>query len=123
MDMDSVGSAIREGRHQKGWSQEQLGKAVGLPQSHIAKIEAGADIQISTLNKLAHALGLYVQLAPSLRESFLHPAPLSRVAAARDYGIDLGQLYASIRKPPSERLQSAVESARGLAELKATFRT
>lgn len=123
MDMDSIGSAIHASRRQKGWSQEQLGKAVGLPQSHIATIEAGADLQMSTLNKLAHALGLQIQLTPSLRESFLHPARSSRVAAARDYGIDLGQLYASIRKSPSERLQSAVESARGLAELKAAFRT
>ena len=123
MEMGSIGSAIRAGRRQKGWSQEQLGKAVGLPQSHIAKVEAGADIQVSTLSKLAHALGLHIQLTPSLRESFLHPAPSSRIAAARDYGVDLGQLYASIRKSPSERLQSAVESARGLAELKAALRT
>ncbi len=45
-------------------------------------------------------------------EKLLDPRPGSRIAAARDFGIDLTLLVAKLRKTPQERideLQSAME--------------
>lgn len=43
-------------RLQKGLSQLQLAKKLGIPQSHISKIEAGKiDIKLSTFVQLARA--------------------------------------------------------------------
>lgn len=48
---------LRQLRMSKGYSQEQLAKAMKTSQAHIAKLEAGpADVQLSTLKKLASAL-------------------------------------------------------------------
>jgi transcriptional regulator with XRE-family HTH domain len=52
-------------RRKLGFSQRELGKKVGIPQSHISKIEKGeVDVQISSLMELARVLGLEVMLIP-----------------------------------------------------------
>jgi hypothetical protein len=57
-------------------------------------------------------------------ERLRHPAPGSRIAAARDYGIDLTLLIENLRLTPEERidkLQSAMdafEEIRGAARLR-----
>jgi transcriptional regulator with XRE-family HTH domain len=55
-----VGQKIKEARLQKGLTQEELGKIVGLQKSAIAKYENGRVVNIkrSTLQKLALALDL-----------------------------------------------------------------
>ena len=46
-------------------SQRELGERVGLPQTHISKIEKGAtNIRLATLIELARALDLEVELIP-----------------------------------------------------------
>ena len=46
-------------------SQRELGERVGLPQTHISKIEKGAtNIRLATLMELARALDLEVELIP-----------------------------------------------------------
>ena len=53
-------------RAKKGYTQKQLSEATGIDQSDISKIERGvANPSISTLNKIAMALGmqLYVSIA------------------------------------------------------------
>lgn len=46
-------------RLQKGWSQKELAAQLGTSQSYIARLEAGAiDPQVSTLTRLAAALGI-----------------------------------------------------------------
>jgi transcriptional regulator with XRE-family HTH domain len=57
--------ALRAARTARGLSQRALAARVGLPQSHISKIESGSvDIQLSSLVELARALGLELQLVP-----------------------------------------------------------
>ena len=55
-----IGLKIKEARLQKGLTQEELGKIVGLQKSAIAKYENGRVVNIkrSTLQKLALALDL-----------------------------------------------------------------
>ena len=44
-------------RLRNGWSQKELAHRVGTSQSYIARLEAGEiDPQVSTVNRLAHAL-------------------------------------------------------------------
>ena len=55
-----LGQKIKQARIQKGLTQEELGKIVGLQKSAIAKYENGRVVNIkrSTLQKLAKALDL-----------------------------------------------------------------
>ncbi|MBV8685976.1 MAG: helix-turn-helix transcriptional regulator [Alphaproteobacteria bacterium] len=60
-----VGDGLRDARVAKGLTQRELGERVGLPQSHISKIEQGAvDLQFSSLSELARALDLELKLVP-----------------------------------------------------------
>ena len=62
----AVGEAVLSARAKKGYTQKQLSEATGIDQSDISKIERGvSNPSISTLNKIAVALGmqLYVSIA------------------------------------------------------------
>ncbi|EIM31035.1 MULTISPECIES: helix-turn-helix domain-containing protein [Microvirga] len=60
-----IARALKDARANKGLSQATLGGLVGLPQSHISKIESGAvDLQLSSLIELARVLDLDVRLVP-----------------------------------------------------------
>jgi transcriptional regulator with XRE-family HTH domain len=118
MEALQFGNIVRNARLAAGLSQEDLGRAAGIPQSHVAKIEAGADVRSSTLARVLGSLGCRVEIRreePS--ELFLAPPRGSRIAAAQHYGVDLGQLYAGFSMSPAERLEAAARSANGLAEL------
>jgi transcriptional regulator with XRE-family HTH domain len=60
-----IAASIRQARKDKGLTQRELGQRVGLPQSHISKIESGVvDLQLSSLAEIARALDLEVKLVP-----------------------------------------------------------
>lgn len=62
----AVGETVLAARAKKGYTQKQLSEMTGIDQSDISKIERGvANPSISTLNKIALALGmqLYVSIA------------------------------------------------------------
>jgi transcriptional regulator with XRE-family HTH domain len=60
-----IARALKDARSKKGISQAALGTLVGLPQSHISKIENGAvDVKLSSLIELARVLDLDVRLVP-----------------------------------------------------------
>jgi transcriptional regulator with XRE-family HTH domain len=62
---DKLVEELREARHRQGLSQTELGRRVGLPQSHISKIEkGGSDLKLSSLIEIARALSLEVKLIP-----------------------------------------------------------
>ena len=71
--------ALKEARLARGLSQAELGAMVGLPQSHISRIESGAvDVGISALLEISRSLGLEpiavpASLVPAVR-SLLRPA-------------------------------------------------
>lgn len=68
-------------------SQRSLGERVGLPQSHISKIEGGAvDLKLSSLIELARALDLDVVLVP--RKSLRAVEAIISAHAARDAASD-----------------------------------
>ena len=62
----AVGEAVLAARAKKDYTQKQLSEMTGIDQSDISKIERGvSNPSISTLNKIAVALGmqLYVSIA------------------------------------------------------------
>jgi HTH-type transcriptional regulator/antitoxin HipB len=63
--LKSIATLIKRAREDKGLSQRALGERVGLPQSHLSKIESGAvDLQTSNLMQIARALDLELTLIP-----------------------------------------------------------
>ncbi len=66
--IQDIAEALQAARKKKGMSQRALSKRVGLPQSHLSRIENGAvDLQLSSLIELARALGLELVLVPRHR--------------------------------------------------------
>ena len=60
-----LANTLKATRETKGFSQRELSKKTGMPQSHISKIENGAvDLRLSSLVELARALELEVMLVP-----------------------------------------------------------
>lgn len=63
--IEEIAASIREARIAKALTQNALGQRVGLPQSHISKIEKGAvDLKLSSLVEIARALELEIMLVP-----------------------------------------------------------
>jgi HTH-type transcriptional regulator / antitoxin HipB len=64
-EIEDIAKALKQARQANGMSQRALGERVGLPQTHISKIEKGAtNIRLATLIELARALDLEVELIP-----------------------------------------------------------
>ncbi len=62
---DTVRSEITAARKLRGWSQAELGKRVGLPQTHISGIEAGKTVpRFDTLLDLVRVLDRDLVMVP-----------------------------------------------------------
>ena len=62
---ENIARALKEARLAKGLSQRDLSARVGVPQSHISKIESGAvDLRVSSLIELARIYDLELALVP-----------------------------------------------------------
>ncbi len=62
---DHFAIALKNAREAKGLSQRALSELVGVPQSHISKIESGGvDVRVSSLVELARVLDLELTLVP-----------------------------------------------------------
>jgi transcriptional regulator with XRE-family HTH domain len=82
---------IRQARTQRGWSQRQLGAAVGLPQSHISGIESGQVVpRFDTLLDLVRVLDLDLLVVPRS----LIPAVQSLIRAQKEPDSAEKALYA-----------------------------
>lgn len=58
-------SALKDTRKAKGLSQGELADKLGIPQSHLSRIESGhVNIQLSSLVEMARMLELEVMLIP-----------------------------------------------------------
>ena len=54
-----VGDVVRRLRKDRGWTQDELAqKAGGINKETINRIEAGSDVRLNTLLKVAEALGV-----------------------------------------------------------------
>lgn len=63
--MKEIAEILKKARKEKGLTQAELGKKMGLPQSHISKIEAGeVDLRLSSLQEMARLLDLEPMLIP-----------------------------------------------------------
>lgn len=57
--------ALKQARQSKKLSQRSLAMKLGIPQSHLSKIESGrVDVRLSSLIELARTLELEVMLIP-----------------------------------------------------------
>jgi transcriptional regulator with XRE-family HTH domain len=62
---EELAARLKAAREAKGLSQRELSALVGVPQSHISKIENNAvDLRVTSLSSLAHALDLELMLVP-----------------------------------------------------------
>ncbi len=63
--VENIAQELKAARNKKGLSQRKLGAKIGVPQSHLSKIENGAvDLKTSSLIELARALDLELMLVP-----------------------------------------------------------
>jgi len=64
--LKKIGKILQQARTTRGLTQAELGALVGLPQSHISKIERGeTDFQWTTLEQIANAVGLSPLVVPT----------------------------------------------------------
>ncbi len=64
--LKQMGKSLQQARRARVMTQAELGALVGLPQSHISKIERGeTDFQWTTLEQIANAVGLSAVLVPT----------------------------------------------------------
>ncbi len=64
--LKQIGKRLQQARTARGLTQAELGALVGIPQSHISKIERGeTDFQWTTLEQIANAVGLSPVLVPT----------------------------------------------------------
>lgn len=81
--IEHIAEHLKEARERKGLSQRQLGKLVGIPQSHISKIESGAvDLRLSSVVELARALDLELTVVPRKCLAAVHSVARSGEAGA-----------------------------------------
>ena len=63
--MSGIIEQLKSARLQQGMKQSELGEKLGLPQSHISKIEQGAnDPRLSTVKDMARVLDQELVLIP-----------------------------------------------------------
>jgi len=92
--LHDIATAIKAGRIAKNLTQRELGERVGIPQSHLSKIEKGSvDLKLSSLVEIARALDLEFKLVP--RQAL--PAVESSVRA-HDAGRESRRAAATLRE-------------------------
>ena len=63
--MSGIIKALKNARIAKGLKQTELGDKLGLPQSHISKIEQGeTDLRLSTVEDMARLTDMELMLVP-----------------------------------------------------------
>jgi transcriptional regulator with XRE-family HTH domain len=92
-----IARALKAARQRKGMSQQALGERVGLPQSHISKIESGTvDVKLSSLIELARALEM---------EFVLLPRQLLGVVESLQRGASESELYTRLEIETTDALK------------------
>lgn len=89
------GEVIRLRREELGWSQQELGKRVGVSQVAIKKIEAGTTQKSKFLPKVAEVLGLNLS---DLDKSLVHGAG----ATYRSIDARIAEVLAKVPVPVKE---------------------
>lgn len=61
-----LGEAIREARSKRDWSQHELAVAAGVSRPTVARIETGQNVSTGSMNRIAAALNLQVEMTPEV---------------------------------------------------------
>ena len=89
-------SLVREARRRAGWTQAELGRRAGVPQSTIARIESGARTPSSDMvERLVRAAGFEL-----------------RVSLGEPDAETLSLFSQTLRRTPAERLADTTAAAR-----------
>ncbi len=97
----NAGRILRHARRAAGLSQREMAARAGIPQSTVARIEAGTLIpRVDTLDRLLRAVGHTLGVEPRLGN-----------------GVDRSQMAELLRLTPAERLRLAVADARAIGQL------
>jgi transcriptional regulator with XRE-family HTH domain len=100
----SAATYLNQARRAAGFSQRELSRRTGVPQSAIARIEQGKQVpRADTLDRLLRACGFELRLGPtrgggvdtSLVDHWLELSPAERAEGAADYGRALDRLQAA----------------------------
>jgi transcriptional regulator with XRE-family HTH domain len=78
---------LRMAREQTKLSQASVAEKMGADQAHVSKIEAGADVRVSTLANMARVLGYELMLVP------IAIVPVVEALIAGDAPIEAKPLY------------------------------
>jgi transcriptional regulator with XRE-family HTH domain len=62
----SLGGQIKDARNHQGFTQTELAERAGVSRPTVARVESGDDVSTATLEKVAAALGLKVELRGEL---------------------------------------------------------
>jgi len=63
-----TGEALHAARREKGLTQNQIAESAAVKQATVSEAERGADLRVSTLQRIAGALDLRLMLVP--RQAF-----------------------------------------------------
>ncbi|MGC0252600.1 helix-turn-helix domain-containing protein [Pseudactinotalea sp. Z1748] len=58
-----VAQAVREARQRRGWSQLELANRAGVSRPTVARLEAGQQVTMTTLGKVATVLELQISVS------------------------------------------------------------
>lgn len=101
-----IARELKAKRVARNMTQHDVGARVGLPQSHISKIEQGrVDLQLSNLIEIARALDLEVTLVPRTSLSAVESAVRVTAPRSDDYNIRAKLAsFAQIARDADQRL-------------------
>lgn len=92
---------LRAARRRAGLSQRELAERAGVPQSTVARIEAGlADARVGTLRRLLRVCGEDLEVLP-----------------IPGRGSDVSLIREQLEKTPRERLEEAAHASRAMSRL------
>lgn len=98
----SAATYLNQARRAAGFSQRELSRRAGVPQSAIARIERGQQVpRADTLERLLKACGFELRLGP-----------------VRGGGVDMSQLDEWLAFSPAERLERATGYGRMLSRIR-----
>lgn len=96
----NVGRTLRHARRRARLTQRQLAEAAGVPQSTVARIEAGTTMpRVDTFEHLLETCGMDIELSHK-----------------RGVGVDVTLIERRLRLTPEERLDRGIEDAAAIEE-------